>query len=475
VIDGNPLFAGADDPAGPDGVWMTADDGLRLLAGSPCIDAADGDAAPESDIAGTARFDHPNAVDTGSGEPPWADIGSYELAGWNGVWRVMAGAAPGGDGLSWETAFRDLQDALLSALPGEEIWAATGTYEPTTDGDRSVSFVMKEGVGIYGGFAGFEESRDERDWVANPTILSGDIGAPGNDTDNSFHVVVGADGAILDGFTVTGGHADGDGLDALGGGMLNILASPLVEHCVFAGNAAGFGGGMFNGGDVPVVLGCGFIGNSALYGGGLCNYESNPRIESSVFAGNGADGGGGMVNHGKHPVIENCLLVGNTARFGGGMHNHGSGGPIIHNCTLAGNQASHYGGGVSSQDTYTVVENTIITGNTAGQGGPSLFDNAAGTTVGWSCIQGGWPGTGNLDLDPLFTNVEDPAGPDGIWMTADDGLRLLAGSPCIDAANGDVAPQQDILGSPRFDCPEVQDTGSGTPPHTDIGSYEYTP
>src|SRR5690606_26465970 len=97
---------------------------------------------------------------------------------------VKAGADETGDGTSWENAFPDLQDALEEAVEGDQIWIAAGTYVPTgngsVDNERLVHFRMKDGVEIYGGFAGDEDPTDfdlnERDFELNETILSGDLG-----------------------------------------------------------------------------------------------------------------------------------------------------------------------------------------------------------------------------------------------------------------------------------------------------------
>jgi hypothetical protein len=498
IIYLDPLFVDSGNPAGPDGIWMTADDGLRLSGGSPCIDAADGDLAPGFDILGNPRFDHPSAGNTGSGEPPFVDIGTYEFAAWTDEWKVRADAGPGGDGLTWATAFDSPQQALASAMAGEEIWVAAGAYTPTAGDDRAVSFALKQGVGLYGGFDGTEEQRDQRDPAANMTVLSGDIGVPGDDSDNSYHVVLGANDAVLDGFTVTGGRADGDGLRSLGGGMLSVLASPVVNDCVFERNAAVRGGGMLVGGGMARVTGCAFVenaavrgggmlvggghlvtgsvfaGNVAVYGGGIYSYQSSPGIANCVFTGNAADGGGGMLSHGQSPRIESSVFQGNEARFGAGMHNQDAS-PLIIDCTIVGNEASRYGGGVSSSNSSPQVTNTLIWRNTAGHSGLSIYDNAADTAVRYSCVENGWPGEGNIDEEPLFVDSGNPAGPDGIWMTADDGLRLPGGSPCIDAADGDLAPGFDILGNPRVDCPETENTGIGAPPFADIGAYEHQP
>ena len=92
----------------------------------------------------------------------------------------------------WATAYTDLQAALAAAASGDEIWVAAGTYTPTATADRTISFAMKNGVAIYGGFDGTETTRGERDPSVNVTILSGDIGTPRLFGDNSFHVVTAA-------------------------------------------------------------------------------------------------------------------------------------------------------------------------------------------------------------------------------------------------------------------------------------------
>ena len=89
-------------------------------------------------------------------------------------------------------------------------------------------------------------------------------------------------------------------------------------------------------------------------------------------------------------------------------------------------------------------------------------DDFAEPIVTYSNVEGGYPGTGNIDADPLFV---DPDIGD---------LHLGAGSPCIDAANGPVAPGHDMDGNGRFDDPDSPNTGVG-PPWADMGAYEYQP
>jgi|TARA_B110000438_G_scaffold298138_1_gene345770 hypothetical protein len=95
---------------------------------------------------------------------------------------------------TWETASQNLQDALALAVSGDEIWVAAGTYYPDeggsqTVGNRSATFSLREGVSIYGGFAGSETLLSQARVTTNATILSGDIGVEGDATDNSYHIL----------------------------------------------------------------------------------------------------------------------------------------------------------------------------------------------------------------------------------------------------------------------------------------------
>jgi hypothetical protein len=81
----------------------------------------------------------------------------------------------------------------------KEIWVAKGIYTPAPGGSsRTSTFQLIDGLAIYGGFAGNEDpatfSLDDRDFDANETILSGDLGLnddSGVRQDNCYHVVTG--------------------------------------------------------------------------------------------------------------------------------------------------------------------------------------------------------------------------------------------------------------------------------------------
>jgi len=185
---------------------------------------------------------------------------------------VRAGATGAGDGTSWTDAYPELRLALQAVVPPVELWVAEGTYVPTTDTDRTATFRLISGIALYGGFAGTEITRDERDWQVNLTVLSGEIGNPSDLSDNACHVITGSgtdSTAVLDGFSVTGGRAASCTLNR-GGGMLNEAGSPSVRQVRFYANVAGAGGGMYNiNGSAPQLQNVAFEGNSVGSGGGV--------------------------------------------------------------------------------------------------------------------------------------------------------------------------------------------------------------
>ncbi|MHC4098260.1 MAG: right-handed parallel beta-helix repeat-containing protein, partial [Planctomycetota bacterium] len=402
---------------------------------------------------------------------------------------VDADASVGGDGSGWGAAFKYLQDALTAASSGDEIQVGQGIYKPDEDtanpngtGSRTDTFLLKNDVAIRGGYAGFgEPDPDARDIDAYETVLSGDIGLTNYRGDNSYHVVTG-DGinqtAVLAGFIITAGNANGPKPHHGGSGMVNVNSSPTLTNCtitgnfsqdngamnnhvgssptltncIFSGNSTQRGGGaMKNWESSPTLKNCMFIGNSAGFGGGGINNvgsNSRPTLTNCTFIGNSADSGGGIDNRSSSPKITNCTFSGNSARVGGGMYNNKNNATLT-NCTFSNNNASNRGGGILNNESSTTITNCIIWGNSPHE----IYISGADTTVvSYSDVRGGWPGVGNINANPLFV---DP-------FTGD--YHLLPDSPCIDAGYNPAVPPSvvtDLDGNPRI--------AAGT---VDMGAYE---
>jgi predicted outer membrane repeat protein len=441
--------------------------------------------------------------------------------------------ASGSGCTSWADACDSLQDALGKATSGDEIWVAAGVYYPDegsgqSDNNRGSTFQLKEGVDIYGGFAGNEANRDDRDWENNVTVLSGDI--DGDDTNddgnniaetwndiqgsNAYHVVKGANNATLDGVTITAGKADGSDPDDGGGGMYNDGSNPTLTNVTFSGNqAAQHGGGMFNwDGSSPTLTNVTFAGNQAeYYGGGMHNWDgSSPTLTNVTFAGNQADyGGGGMYNYiSSSPTLTNVTFSGNQANgYGGGMFNdsisptltnvtfegnqaaqHGggmynySGSPTLTNVTFSGNQAAQHGGGMYNDSSSPTLQNSILWGNAAGTSGDQVYNDSSTPTYNYSLVQDEdltGQGTGNLDgtsaaNDPLF--IKPVAASNA--PTTDGDYRLGGGSSAIGKGNNSLLPADTSDLDGDGDTSEQLPLDLGVNPRimgstVDLGAYEF--
>src|SRR5512135_1796908 len=185
-------------------------------------------------------------------------LGTPRQASAASIIYVNAAAGGANNGTSWKDAYTDLQAAIAAAVSGDQIWVAQGLYLPTTTTDRDATFHLKDGVAIYGGFIGKETQLEPRNPYAHRSVLSGDIGAFGDISDNSYHVVDSShtdNTAVLDGFAIEAGNANGDPLcdlcttdtgRSLGAGIYNVAGAPMLSRLIIRDNWALWeGGGMY--------------------------------------------------------------------------------------------------------------------------------------------------------------------------------------------------------------------------------------
>lgn len=438
---------------------------------------------------------------------------------------VRPDAPPGGNGITWELAYSDLQTALASGAP--EIWLAAGVYTPgPAGGDRDSTFQLSGELAVIGSFVGSTGRSTERDPSA-ATILSGDLN---NDdetvgtAENAYHVVTAAaeSSVTLEALTITGGLADGTGVDATGAGILahNNSRVELIGVTLRNNTSVGDGGG-YNGPSL-IVRGSTLTHNTSTSGGGGAIKATKVEIYESLLTQNRAVWGAAAwaedvspgskfiasrfianVATGDHtapytPAIvlgqidmRNCVVIGNEGMTVLSGRDYGRrqlpGTPVGQVWILSSTFANNSADAVIFRPCYNngVVRNSYIGGL---GGGVSIQSGSCGCPSGSPCsgapldvmfsaIEGGYPeGQNVLDVSPQFVSL---FGADGVPGTEDDDLRLQANSPLIDAGtntlpSGVVAAEADLWGNPRYcDSPTIPDTGEGTAPIIDIGAYEW--
>ncbi len=369
-------------------------------------------------------------------------------------------------GSNWATDACSLQTALGSASSGDEIWVMKGKYVPTRSIlDRNASFKIDKAISIYGGFAGTETTRNQRDPATQVTILSGDIdnndiNADKNNIDettsnivgnNSYHVVTVsnsmATGAVLDGFTITGGKANNDSdcsatsTNGCGGGVVINSGNPTFSNITIIGNLA----------------------NNSMFtqhtgGGGMFIVFATPNLTNVTFTGNSAANGGGMFIQMASPTLTNVTFNNNVAYAGGGIYDYWGSNPTLINTTFSQNTATMAGSNVTDR----LGSAIFMDGNVGIQIYNSIFwgDDATeivgAATLSDSVIAGGCPSgatcTNIITDDPLLDTIGDYGG-------STKTFPLLPGSSAIDATS-DHCPAADQRGVAR------------SSPTCDIGAFE---
>lgn len=284
------------------------------------------------------------------------------------------------NGFSWATAKRTIQNAINTAFPTQQVWVRAGVYNER--------ITLKAGVPVYGGFAGNETSRTQRNLAANVSIIDGQQGGA---------VVTVPAGAgfdtVIDGFTIR------NGLGFDGGGIACPNASPTISNNF------------------------------------IINNQANNR-------------GGGIHAQGGNPLILNNVIVRNSARVGGGIHIRNGTFQVVNN-TIAYNSTFNpvvgSASGISVIECTATLANNIIAFGTGTPGIIAVF--GVNATLRNNCVTGNptnyvgiSAGATDFADDPLFVNA------------AANDFHLRPTSPCFDRGSNTDAQSisVDFDGQDRF-------------------------
>ena len=382
------------------------------------------------------------------------------------------------DGSSWSNAFISLKDATnYATVIDDQIWVADGTYSPDNT-DRTAAFEVNQGVKLYGGFIGTETDVTQRDWITNPTILSGDLNNDDTNNlvltettrlDNSYNIVrITGDNTLIDGFTIESGNGDHSTNDDYNTGAGIFKTSTVsgdieIRNCKIQKNLAKHSAGIFavyTTANTPNVLidNCIFMNNKARYG---------------------ATFGLSLINGDGNFTVSNCLMVNNETvnnSFGTGFAGSAAyfdsrtGANLtasLLNCTVVNNTESgtnsvpirstiavrRHGGVLNFTAANNIFENNTSEGTFGGLNtsncptSTSLINNVRPDIATVYCSTSGTTSTGEFYSAPML----------------DSNYKPTATSPLIDAGdNASVIGTTDYYGTNRILNTTV-----------DIGAYEY--
>lgn len=374
---------------------------------------------------------------------------------------VARDATGANDGTSWANAYTNLQTALTDNWLYSEFWLKSGVY--------TGNYSLAESQRIYGGFAGTETARVQRNWTNRLTIVDGNGGRAF--TMGNF--------CTIDGLVIT--NCSDSAIS------ISQKSSVRVENCTLADT---WGAAALNaerpGPGPSIVRGCTFRdnrGGGIDYFGRTNGYGTPPfllTVDRCVFLRNSRANGGAIYAFWTSEWLEicNCIFAWNTAAQGGAIYaspNDSTYMPV-HNCTFYQNTASNdLGHAIYLNTGYEGPNGKMDLRNSIVWGSPSNQIHIA--YAGWSypelkvahCdLQNGTNSIVRFVLSKGYGTITDLGGnitnAPSFFHAAGGDFYLNPGSPCIDAGTNAVMDEAlfDLTGAPR-------PIGDGY----DIGAYEY--
>lgn len=419
----------------------------HVASTSPCVNTgwADAPGLASTDIDGQLRVQG-GVIDIGADESNGADQPAFS--------RTSIRVSPTGndsqDGSTWASAKKTVGAACQTlANSGGEIWVKAGVYNEC--------MALPPFVYLYGGFAGTETDRSQRNWSANISILDG--------AQRTGSVIAARGGHLvntIDGFTIRNGSGTranpvGWGYGIYGGGIFLDHSGFSITNNVITANTAGGGGGIECWDGWPLISNNTISANSATNGGGIHGHYLHGTISGNRISANSAvsNGGGAFFEGGGGRIVDN-IFDANTAGSGGAVYFGDMGSGDVTNNTIVGNTAGSGGGMTLSSD--VSIYNTVVAFNSSGiyrvgsHANGSTRNNNIYANTSYDYSGSASPGVGDISADPLFVN-----------RSAGD-YHLTFASPCINAgfSTANSIPTIDMDGQGRI---------GGA--NADIGADEY--
>jgi hypothetical protein len=327
-------------------------------------------------------------------------LGALCVAAQAGTVYVNGAASGSGTGRSWETAFSTIQAGINAAAlaGGGEVWVAAGTYPE--------SIRLASAVQLYGGFAGIEDARADRQPRSRPTLIDASRAAAGGRAACAVRIR-GVTVAGLDGFVVGGSGGGAGNAEDNGGISIADSTGVTVADCVLTDNRDSWRGNALNALRSSLTLErCRIAGNSG----------TTVWLESCVAE------------------LQNCLIIGNTAATTVLLCQDSS--PTLRHCTIAGHTAAYVVR--CAQGSSPVIANSLFVRNR----GALVYEE-------------------DQDSDPQLRNdlsFGNIAGSDGLYYDGERGALADAA-----AINLGVAGARLLEGDPRFVDPGLAGTWTGAP------------